>query len=52
MARRSAEVVGWLRFAWTTLTSMRTALILLLVLGIAAVPGSLQIGRASCRERV
>jgi cytochrome c biogenesis protein len=41
MARRSAEVVGWLRFAWTTLTSMRTALILLLVLGIAAVPGSL-----------
>ena len=35
------ELVGWLRFAWTTLTSMRTALLLLLVLGIAAVPGSL-----------
>ena len=35
------EVVSWLRFAWATLTSMRTALILLLVLGIAAVPGSL-----------
>ena len=35
------ELVGWLRFAWTTLTSMRTALILLLVLGIAAIPGSL-----------
>ena len=34
-------VVSWLRFAWATLTSMRTALILLLVLGIAAVPGSL-----------
>ncbi len=35
------ELAGWLRFAWTTLTSMRTALILLLVLGIAAIPGSL-----------
>ena len=34
-------LVGWLRFAWTTLTSMRTALILLAVLGLAAVPGSL-----------
>lgn len=34
-------LVSWLRFAWATLTSMRTALILLLVLGIAAVPGSL-----------
>ncbi|MFY1004953.1 cytochrome c biogenesis protein ResB, partial [Escherichia coli] len=35
------NVVGWLRFGWTTLTSMRTALILLAVLGVAAVPGSL-----------
>ncbi len=35
------ELVSWLRFAWATLTSMRTALILLLVLGIAAIPGSL-----------
>lgn len=34
------EVVSWLRFAWATLTSMRTALILLLVLGVAAIPGS------------
>lgn len=34
------EAVSWLRFAWATLTSMRTALILLLVLGIAAMPGS------------
>lgn len=34
------ELVGWLRFAWSTLTSMRTALILLLILGIAAIPGS------------
>ena len=31
---------GWLRWAWRTLTSMRTALILLALLGLAAVPGS------------
>uniref|UniRef100_UPI001EE8A55E cytochrome c biogenesis protein ResB n=3 Tax=unclassified Arthrobacter TaxID=235627 RepID=UPI001EE8A55E len=30
-----------LRWAWTQLTSMRTALFLLLLLAIAAVPGSL-----------
>lgn len=34
-------VVGWLRWAWRQLTSMRTALVLLLLLAIAAVPGSL-----------
>ncbi len=33
--------VGWLRFVWRQLTSMRTALILLLMLALAAVPGSL-----------
>ena len=33
--------VGLLRFAWRQLTSMRTALILLLLVGIAAIPGSL-----------
>lgn len=33
--------VGMLRWIWRQLTSMRTALILLLLLGIAAVPGSL-----------
>ncbi|TFB69104.1 cytochrome c biogenesis protein ResB [Cryobacterium glaciale] len=32
---------GWLRFGWRQLTSMRTALFLLLLLAIAAVPGSL-----------
>ncbi|MFW0772235.1 cytochrome c biogenesis protein ResB [Paenarthrobacter nitroguajacolicus] len=32
---------GMLRWAWTQLTSMRTALFLLLLLAIAAVPGSL-----------
>lgn len=34
-------VVGWLRWGWRQLTSMRTALILLLLLAIAAVPGSI-----------
>jgi cytochrome c biogenesis protein len=33
--------VGMLRWAWTQLTSMRTALFLLLLLAVAAVPGSL-----------
>ena len=33
--------VGLLRYVWRQLTSMRTALILLMLLGIAAVPGSL-----------
>ena len=35
------DSVGVLRFGWRQLTSMRTALILLLLLGVAAVPGSL-----------
>jgi len=34
-------VVGWLRWCWRQLTSMRTALVLLLLLAIAAVPGSI-----------
>lgn len=33
--------VGWPRWGWRQLTSMRTALVLLLLLAIAAVPGSL-----------
>ncbi|MFF5757446.1 cytochrome c biogenesis protein ResB [Streptomyces longwoodensis] len=33
--------VGWLRWSWRSLTTMRTALILLLLLALAAVPGSL-----------
>jgi cytochrome c biogenesis protein len=32
--------VGWLRYAWRQLTSMRTALFLLLLLAVAAIPGS------------
>ncbi|AXR74913.1 MULTISPECIES: cytochrome c biogenesis protein ResB [Auritidibacter] len=34
-------VTGTLRFIWTQLTSMRTALLLLLLLAVAAVPGSI-----------
>ena len=33
--------LGLFRFAWRQLTSMRTALVLLMLLGIAAIPGSL-----------
>lgn len=40
-------VVGWLRFLWRQLTSMRTALVLLLLLALAAVPGSLVPQRSS-----
>ena len=34
-------LVGWLRWGWRQLTSMRIALILLFLLSLAAVPGSL-----------
>ena len=33
--------IGLLRWGWRQLTSMRTALILLMLLGVAAIPGSL-----------
>ncbi len=33
-------VLGWLRWTWRQLTSMRTALILLFLLALASVPGS------------
>ncbi len=33
-------LMGWLRWAWRQLTSMRTALILLFLLALASVPGS------------
>ena len=32
--------MGWLRWAWRQLTSMRTALVLLFLLAVASVPGS------------
>ncbi|MBX6169503.1 MAG: cytochrome c biogenesis protein ResB [Thermobispora bispora] len=34
-------LIGWLRWGWRVLTSMRTALILLFLLALAAVPGSI-----------
>ncbi len=34
-------VIALLRYAWRQLTSMRTALILLMLMGVAAIPGSL-----------
>lgn len=36
----SIGLVGWLRWAWRQLTSMRVALLLLLLLAVAAVPGT------------
>ncbi|MBN9239590.1 MAG: cytochrome C biogenesis protein [Micrococcales bacterium 70-64] len=40
-------VTGWARWSWRQLTSMRTALLLLLLLALAAVPGSLFPQRSS-----
>ncbi|RKS07414.1 cytochrome c biogenesis protein [Nocardiopsis sp. Huas11] len=34
-------VLGWTRWAWRVLTSMRTALILLFLLAVGAIPGSI-----------
>lgn len=45
-------VGGTLRWAWTQLTSMRTALLLLLLLAVAAVPGSLVPQRRAGPEAV
>lgn len=41
VAQPRLGLLGWLRWAWRQLTSMRTALFLLLLLALAAVPGSL-----------
>jgi cytochrome c biogenesis protein len=40
-------VVGWLRWGWRQLTSMRTALVLLFLLAVAAIPGSVLPQRSS-----
>ena len=45
-------VLGLLRFAWRQLTSMRTALFLLLLLAVAAVPGSVLPQRGIDAQRV
>lgn len=38
---RPSEVTAWGRWAWRRLTSMRTAIVLLVLLALTAVPGSL-----------
>jgi len=45
-------VIGLLRWAWRQLTSMRTALILLMLLGVAAIPGSLFPQRSQNPQKV
>ncbi len=40
-------LVGWLRWGWRQLTSMRSALFLLLLLALAAIPGSVLPQRAT-----
>ncbi|HEY0188656.1 MAG TPA: cytochrome c biogenesis protein ResB [Cellulomonas sp.] len=44
--------VGWLRWAWRQLTSMRVALLLLMLLAVAAVPGTVFPQRAQDTARV
>ncbi|MBW8172067.1 cytochrome c biogenesis protein ResB [Ornithinimicrobium sp. Arc0846-15] len=39
-AQPSLGIVGWARWIWRQLTSMRVALMLLLLLAVAAIPGS------------
>jgi cytochrome c biogenesis protein len=41
IAQPKLGIVGWLRWGWRQLTSMRVALVLLLILAIAAIPGSI-----------
>ncbi|GAA0433750.1 cytochrome c biogenesis protein ResB [Streptomyces luteireticuli] len=41
LAWTGREITGWLRWFWRQLTSMRVALILLLLLSLATIPGSL-----------
>jgi cytochrome c biogenesis protein len=47
IAQPKLDFVGYLRFFWRQLTSMRTALFLLLLLAFAAIPGSLVPQRTS-----
>ena len=50
--RRTNPVWAWLRNAWRQLTSMRTALVLLFLLAVAAIPGSVLPQRSVNREKV
>jgi cytochrome c biogenesis protein len=49
---RGIGPVGWLRWAWRQLTSMRTALVLLFLLALASVPGGLLPQRAQDPTKV
>jgi cytochrome c biogenesis protein len=49
---RGIGLVGWLRWAWRQLTSMRTALVLLFLLAVASVPGGLLPQRNQEPEKV
>lgn len=44
--------IGWLRWAWRQLTTMRTALILLFLIALGAVPGSILPQRGQAPEKV
>lgn len=44
--------LGWLRWGWRQLTSMRTALILLFLVALGAVPGSILPQRGQAPEKV
>ncbi|MEV7973619.1 cytochrome c biogenesis protein ResB [Cellulomonas sp. NPDC089187] len=48
----SLGVVGWLRWMWRQLTSMRVALLLLMLLAVAAVPGTVWPQRAQDADKV
>ncbi|MFG1605618.1 cytochrome c biogenesis protein ResB [Actinoplanes sp. NPDC049265] len=50
--RRANPVLAFLRNSWRQLTSMRTALVLLFLLAVAAIPGSVLPQRAVNIERV
>ncbi|HEX4815765.1 MAG TPA: cytochrome c biogenesis protein ResB [Nonomuraea sp.] len=50
--RAAFGMTGWLRWGWRTLTSMRTALILLFLLALGSVPGSLVPQRAVEPDKV
>ncbi|MFB9955107.1 cytochrome c biogenesis protein ResB [Cellulomonas denverensis] len=45
-------VTGWLRWIWRQLTSMRVALLLLMLLAVAAVPGTVWPQRAQDADKV
>ncbi|MEU5876830.1 cytochrome c biogenesis protein ResB [Spirillospora sp. NPDC047279] len=49
---RGIGPLGWLRWAWRQLTTMRTALILLFLVALGAVPGSILPQRGQAPEKV